>query len=118
MTRQYCCKTLGTIAVLVALVVSTASASAAVVRGRLVRANPQNVQSAAAGIAVTVSIKTSGTSTPAVVTKSDGMYYVYNVKPGSYYLEVWTTQGPSAKPTRYPIEVTEPLADIPPITLP
>lgn len=91
----------------------TTDASAAVVRGRLLR----GAHSAGAGISVTVLNKASGASAPAVVTNPDGMYYIYNVKPGSYYLQVWAS-GVTGKPMRYEISVAEPISDIPPIALP
>jgi hypothetical protein len=54
-----------------------------------------------------------GRSAPSV-TGPDGMYYLYNVPPGQYILELWLG-GPS--PVRYPINVREPYTDIPPIAI-
>jgi hypothetical protein len=86
-------------------------ACAATVRGRLVHQN----DGPAAGIQVTVSNADQGRSEPGR-SGSDGMYYLYNIKPGKYYLEVWTD--PGKPPTVYQIQVTEPYTDVPQISVP
>ena len=63
------------------LVLSTGLASASTVRGRLLHINGYP----AAGVAVTVSNQQAGRSSPAYAGP-DGMYYLYNVPPGYYYL--------------------------------
>jgi hypothetical protein len=96
------------------VVLTTGLASAATVRGRLVHAGNGHP---AAGIAVTVYNQKLGRSSPAH-TGPDGMYYLYNVLAGSYYLEVWVDPRPGAKPVVYPIQIGEPYTDIPQIVVP
>src|SRR5437588_22985 len=86
-------------------------ANAATVRGRLVHANGYP----AAGVAITVVNQQVGRSSPAYVGP-DGMYYLYNIPPGYYYLEVWIY--PGAPPQVYQIQVFEPYTDIPPTGVP
>jgi hypothetical protein len=100
------------IAGVVGLAVLSTQADAAIVRGRLLHG-----ESAAAGVSVTLLSKANGSVAPAVLTAADGMYYLYNVTPGAYSLEVWTG-GTAGTPTRYPVNVTEPVTDVPAITLP
>jgi hypothetical protein len=90
---------------------ATGSAHASTVRGRLVHANG----SPAAGLSVTVYNPQTGRSSPAH-TGPDGMYYLYNVRSGSYNLEVWTS--PGGKPVVYQITVSEPYADVAQIGVP
>jgi hypothetical protein len=50
-------------------------------------------------------------------TGEDGMYYLYNVPPGFYYLEVWIQ--PGRQPLVYEVQVGNgSFSDIPPIILP
>lgn len=98
-----------TCVLLVSLMVVTANA--ATVRGRLVHANGYP----AAGVAVTVVNQQVGRSSPAYAGP-DGMYYLYNIPPGYYYLEVWTY--PGAPPQVYQIQVFEPYTDLPPTGVP
>lgn len=93
------------------VVLSTAVANAATVRGRLVHANGYP----GAGMAVTVFNQQMGRSSPAYAGP-DGMYYIYNVPAGYYYLEVWIYAG--GAPVVYQISVGEPYTDIPPIGVP
>jgi len=89
----------------------TQAATAATVRGRLVHANGYP----GAGIAVTVVNQQVGRSSPAYAGP-DGMYYMYNIPAGSYYLEIWLY--PGAPSLVYQIQVGEPYTDIPPIMVP
>jgi hypothetical protein len=43
------------------------------------------------------------------------MYYLHNISPGTYNLEIWISQRPGARPLVYKINVREPLTDIPAI---
>jgi hypothetical protein len=90
---------------------ATGSAVAATIRGRLVHSNGYP----AGGVAVTVVNQTVGRSSPAYAGP-DGMYYLYNVPAGYYYLEVWINGG--GQPIVYQIRVVEPYTDIPPIAVP
>ena|SRR5215467_8532756 len=99
-------------AVLLFAAVFSAVSQAAMVRGRLVHgANGYPT----AGIAVTVYNPRLGRSSPSY-TDGYGMYYIYNVPPGSYYLELWVY--PSGNPIVYPIQVGDPYTDIPQIAVP
>jgi len=60
---------------------------------------------------VTLFNQSIGRSTPAYAGP-DGMYYLYNVPPGFYYLEVWVTPN---TPIVYQVQVFDPLTDLPQI---
>jgi hypothetical protein len=92
------------------LALAAASAHAASVRGQVLHHNRQP----ATGVAVTISDHKSFRSEPAH-SGSDGMYYLYNIPAGQYYLEVWTTP---QTPTVYQVTVTEPNTDMPRVTVP
>jgi hypothetical protein len=89
----------------------TVSAQAATVRGRLENRN----RYPASYVAVTLYNDQVGRSATAY-TGGDGMYYLYNVPPGDYLLEVWLY--PNRPPLTYSIRVHDPGTDIPPILLP
>ncbi len=91
------------------LALATASAHAASVRGQVLHQNGQP----ATGIAVTVSDHKSFRSQPAHAG-SDGMYYLYNIPSGQYFLEVWTNP---QTPTVYQVTVSEPHTDMPRVTV-
>ena len=74
---------------------------AATVRGRLVHANGYP----AAGVAVTVFNQQLGRSSPAYAGP-DGMFYLYNIPQGYYYLEVWIQ--PGGAPLVYQVQIVEP----------
>lgn len=87
----------------------TASAPAGVVRGRLVRNGYP-----APHVGVSLYNQNMGRSSVAY-TDREGMYYLYNVPPGHYYLEVWV----SNQPLVYQIVVyNQSYTDIPPIGVP
>lgn len=92
-------------------ILTSVAANAATIRGRLVYSNGYP----AAGAAVTVLNRQVGRSSPGYAG-ANGMYYLYNIPPGYYYLEVWLR--PGAKPIVYQIQVLGPYIDIPPITVP
>jgi hypothetical protein len=100
-----------TSAALLAVFFLATMAGASTVRGRLVHSNGYP----AAGVAVTVVNQSVGRSSPAYAGP-DGMYYLYNVPPGVYYLEVWVY--PGAAPMVYQIQVVEPYTDIPQVGIP
>ena len=72
--------------------VGTTSAQAATVRGRLDRRDGQGRSYPATYVSVTLNSPSMGRSSPAY-TGADGMYYLYNVPPGDYYLEIWAYPG-------------------------
>jgi hypothetical protein len=88
-------------------------AEAALIRGRLVRIAPNGQAFPAGGIAVTVYNAQLGRTSPST-TDGNGMYYLNNIPPGGYYLEVWVSNPPRV----YPIQVGDPVTDIPPIPVP
>lgn len=93
---------------------SAASAYAGTVRGKLYRRAFDGRIYPAPYIRVTLNHAQYGRSSPAD-TGPDGMYYLYNVPPGGYWLEIWVANGPLV----YPIQVfDQPLTDIPPIQVP
>ncbi len=95
---------------------ATASAAAATVRGRLDRRDAYGNIYRAAYVGVTLNNQYVGRSSM-TYTGEDGMYYLYNVPPGSYYLEVWIQ--PGRQPLVYQVQVgNAPFSDIPPILLP
>lgn len=80
------------------------------VRGQLLHQS----QFPAAGIQVTLYNQTFGRSSPSI-TGNDGMFYLYNVPFGNYYLEVWMSNPPQA----YPVQVTgSPFHDLPRLPVP
>jgi hypothetical protein len=99
------------LALVLLLGLGTGLANASTVRGRLVHANGYP----AAGVAVTVFNQQLGRSSPAYAGP-DGMYYLYNIPAGYYYLEVWIY--PGGAPVVYQIQVFEPYTDIPQIGVP
>ena len=100
---------------IVCILISLAqSASAATVRGRLYYTVPNRSRVPAPGVAVTISFPNGTRSAPA---HSDGygMYYIYNIPPGKYRLEVWTA--PGHPPLVFTIQVREPYTDVSPIVV-
>lgn len=91
-------------------------AGAATVRGQLNRRAGASA-APAAGICITV-YKPGGGRSPRACSNSQGMYYLPNIAPGDYQLEVWTSQDPRVQPIRYPVRVAEPYTDIQPVTVP
>jgi hypothetical protein len=96
-----------TIALLLAI---AGTCPAATVRGKVLRANK-----AASGVEVTV-LNAQKVRTSPVYSGANGMYYIPNVKAGSYTLEVWAT--PKKPPLTFPIQVKEPESDINPVEVP
>jgi len=94
------------------LLAITSLASAATVRGQLVRVSPNGARAPVPGIAVTVYNQQLGRSAVARTDQS-GMYYL-QVPQGSYTLEIWT----SNPPRTYSIQVREPYTNIPQIPVP
>ncbi len=90
------------------------AAFAATVRGRLDRRGPYGFYPAA-GVAVTVNNPQMGRSSPAY-TGTDGMYYLFNIPPGNYTLEIWPY--PQTGPLLFPVTVNDPGTDVPPILVP
>jgi hypothetical protein len=89
---------------------------ASTVRGRLDRRDNYGRMYPAVYVPVTLYQQGRGRSAPAY-TGSDGMYYLYNVPPGTYSLEIWAY--PNQRPIVYTIYVyDQPLTDIAPIQIP
>ena len=93
------------------LVLAAGLAHAATVRGRLIHQNGYPATS----IAVTV-VNSQGVRCSPAYTGADGMYYLFNIPPGPYYLEVWIY--PGGAPAVYQIQVIEPYTDIAQIAVP
>ena len=85
------------------------AASGATVRGELLRGS-----GVASGVAVTL-LNSKKVRTLPAYSGADGMYYVPNVKAGSYTLEIWTKPN---KPLPISIQVHEPETDVNPVKLP
>jgi hypothetical protein len=98
------------------LAVAPGSALAAsTVRGKLFRQNSAGQSYGAAGIPVRLVDQGRGPSARSY-SGSDGMFYIYNVPPGNYTLEVFTND---KQPLRYSIRVLDkPYTDIAPIRVP
>ena len=95
--------------------VGTTSAQGATVRGRLDRRDGNGRIYPATYVAVTLNSPNMGRSSPAY-TGADGMYYLYNVPPGNYLLEVWAY--PGRPPLTFNISVyDQPYTDINPILI-
>lgn len=95
---------------LILLCTSCFIAQAALVRGRLLRGRYN-----APGVAVTVWCQAYGRSQPSY-SGPDGMYYLPNIPPGQYTLEIWAI--PNNPPLTFVIYVTEPGTDVNPIYVP
>lgn len=90
---------------------------AGTVRGRLDRRDGYGRIFPAVYVRVTLSNERQGRSAPAY-TGTDGMFYLYNVPPGSYYLEIWPYPN-QQQPIVYTIYVSDqPVTDIAPIVIP
>ncbi|NWG86486.1 MAG: carboxypeptidase regulatory-like domain-containing protein [Hydrogenophilaceae bacterium] len=95
------------------MLAASAAAFAQTVRGQVVRWTPYG-NYPAAYVAVTLLSPQLGRSAPAYSTP-DGFYFLYNVPPGQYVLEVWAYQ---QAPITMPVVVfPAPLTDIPPVTI-
>jgi len=77
--------------VLAALVVSTEARGGATVRGLLFRVAPNGQQYPAQGIMVRLNHPQYGPSSP-TYTGGDGMYYLFNIPPGRFTLEIWLSK--------------------------
>jgi Carboxypeptidase regulatory-like domain len=98
------------------LFILSASTYASTVRGRLERRDGDGRPYPAVYVSVTLNNDGRGRSAPAY-TGPDGMYYLYNVPPGTYYLEIWAYR--NQRPIVYTIYVNDqPLTDIAPIQIP
>ena len=95
--------------VLLLAIAGVSQAAAATVRGKLQRGNAP-----ASGVEVTL-LNPQKVRTSPVYSGANGMYYIPNVKAGSYTLEVWSTP---RKPLTFSIQVREPESDINPVKLP
>lgn len=100
----------------VLLLVITQTANAATVRGLLRKQAPNGMFYPAPGIAVTVYRQDLGRSASSF-SGADGMYYL-NLAAGPYTLEVWVSRDPRVPPWVYPIQVFEPVTDIPALNVP
>jgi hypothetical protein len=89
---------------------------AGTVRGRLDRRDYYGRIYPAVYVRITLYNDRVGRSAPAY-TGTDGMYYLYNVPPGYYTLEIW--RYPNQRPIVYTIQVSnQPITDIAPIQIP
>jgi hypothetical protein len=93
------------------LALTAVIADAATVRGRLSHSNG----SPATRIQVTV-VNAQGVRSSPAYTGTDGMYYLSNIAPGPYRLEVWVYAG--GNPAVYQIRVVEPNTEMPEIHVP
>ena len=91
------------------------SAEAANIRGKLERATPNGQIYSANGIAVTL-LSASNVRSNRVYSDKSGLYYLYNIPPGNYTLEIWATSSPQVQPVT--VQPNVPQVDIPPIRLP
>lgn len=107
----------GRMIVLCLLIMASASATfASTVRGRLERRDVYGKGYVAAHIRVVLVSQQNIRSTPAY-SGNDGLYYLYNVPPGLYILEVSTD--PNRAPLRFKIQVNnQSVTDIGPIVIP
>lgn len=99
--------------VLLLLLAVSAIAAAQTVRGQLLRLTPYGAPYPAGYVAVTLFAPHMGRSAPAYSTPQ-GFYFLYNVPPGGYTLEIWAYQQPLTMPVTV---YNRPLTDIPPITI-
>jgi hypothetical protein len=97
---------------LVALAAAFAQSSAApqvsFVRGML--EGNTTAKTPAPGVLVTV--ESNNYTSPAVKSGKDGLYYIPNLTPGNYTLQVWADP---KSPLSFPITVKGSLTDVPPV---
>jgi hypothetical protein len=93
-----------------ALAVPSTAAHAASIRGQLLHKNGLP----AGDVTVTISDHKNYRSAPASAG-SNGMYYLYNIPAGQYYLEVWVNP---KTPQVYQVTIAEPNTDMPRVTVP
>lgn len=98
---------------LLAILSGSINVYAQTVRGRLLRWTPYGSYPASY-VAVTLFSPRMGRSAPAYSTP-EGFYFLYNVPPGQYVLEVWAYQVPSTN--HVVVSPNQPLTDIAPITI-
>lgn len=97
---------------LLALVMFASAVDAQTVRGRIDRSTSYGVYPAIQ-VPVTLFSMQRGRSAPAY-TSREGFYYLYNVPPGQYVLEIWAYN----RPVTIPVSVyNQPFNDIPPVTI-
>jgi hypothetical protein len=98
-------------------VLAAAESFAGNVRGLLLRQGPRGSHPVA-GIAVTVYHQQMGRSQPGY-SGSDGMFYLYNIPAGQYYLEIWAN-GTGNRPLVFQILVNDQqqFTDVAPVTVP
>lgn len=112
MVMKRCATRWALIGTLVALAPQIVGANSTV-RGRLIRVGPQGTYPAV-GVAVTVYSQQNGRSNPSY-SGPDGMYYLYNIPPGSFSLQVWATKPPMV----FQVQVSaQGFTDIAPIRVP
>ncbi len=100
---------------LLLIFIGTTSAQGATVRGRLDRRDGHGRFYRATYVSVTLNNPRMGRSSPAY-SGGDGMYYLYNVPPGDYQLEIWAY--PGRPPLTINIRVNDqPYTDIDPILI-
>jgi hypothetical protein len=87
-------------------------ARALLVRGRIQRI-VNGKASPVQGIQVTLSNAQAVRSKPSF-SDHGGMYYLYNMLPGEYQLEVWVTSPPKV----YKVSINAPQTDLPPVIVP
>jgi hypothetical protein len=95
---------------------SSATGSAATVRGKIGCAVANGQQGAATGKYVTVFNASIGRSKQAAVG-ANGMFYLYNIPANSYVLEVWSRSNPSLPPQTFQLKVLEPYTNVPVVTV-
>jgi hypothetical protein len=95
--------------------IAQASAYASTVRGMLFRRDGYGTAYAAPYVGVSLYNSQQGRSSLAY-SGTDGMYYLYNVPPGDYSLQIWLAPN---RPVVYTIRVLNvPYVDIAPIQIP
>jgi hypothetical protein len=73
----------------------------------------------AVGLEVTVfSLSNARRRSDSTYTDQAGMYYIHDIPPGAYNLEVWLSRDSGVLIATYRIEVSEPYTDVPPVQLP
>lgn len=102
----------GWVVVVLLAAMSAGMACAATVRGRLQKGN-----NGVSGIAVSLVGGPNNVTTTRVYSDGNGMYYVPNVKPGTYTLQIWASS--NGKPFTFTnIKVVEPVTNVNPVKIP
>lgn len=93
------------------------SAHAATIGGSVACLAGNGLRSPANLASVTVFRADIGRSNPSMVMP-DGSFFLYNIPPGAYVLEIWSKINPGLPPRIFQVLIQEPVTKLPEINMP